>query len=148
MSYFGGWMIAACYHDDYIPFGKGMLLIVSQFPLLITLIFFGLFLGSFLNNGAGGVCAIMFIFICFIGGCVWNLEASSNGIQTFCRCFPFWPSVYIGREISGAIKSNSQVPYEWDNVCKIGLVTIFVYMALNITLASVFFSIQCKKQLK
>ncbi|MCF0126318.1 MAG: hypothetical protein HUJ68_11315 [Clostridia bacterium] len=63
-------MIAACFHDDYIPIDRGMLTIVSQIPLLLTLIFFGLLLGCLLNSGAPGTCAIILCFAAILGGSV------------------------------------------------------------------------------
>ena len=148
VTYFGGWIIAACFHDDYIPFGKGMLLIVSQMPIMLTLLFFGIIIGSFIAKGAPGICAIMIVCVGIVGGCFWVLDVASNGLQTFCRCLPFYPSVYIGRAIVGAKLSFKDNQYVWNSICNIGIGTIFAYLVVNIALANILFTIQSKRNMK
>ena len=153
LSFFGGWLIAACFGDctyfsknPYFSFGQGMLLILSQIPILLTLLFFGILIGSFLDDKAApGVCAILLILVGLLGGCFFSME-SSGSFEIFGRCLPFYPSVYIGRVITGSIKSVSHYHYVWDDVCSIGIATIFAYLILNVVLSNVIFSIQCKRQ--
>ena len=70
--------------------------------------------------------------------------------ETFCRYLPFYPSVYIGRIITGAEYSflNGEniemVKYTFDTTAKLGLVTIFIYFAISVSISLVFF----KKNMK
>ena len=61
-----------------------------------------------------------------------------GGIETFARFLPFYPSVYIGRITLGAVKSFN-MPYLFDNIAKLGLIPIFVFMVLGILLSIVSF---------
>ena len=147
-----GLIVAAAYHESYMSAGQGTLLVLSQIPILLALIFFGILLGSLLNDKAApGVCAIILILVGLLGGCFFGLEAADE-FETFARCLPFYPSVYIGRIITHAemtpptLYPTQKYYYEWNSIASIGLGTIFIYLAFNVTLANVVFTIQCKKQ--
>ncbi len=68
-----------------------------------------------------------------------------GGLETFCRFLPFYPSVYIGRVITGAVHTFVEQPdgvpqaYSFDSVASLGFIPIFVFLALSVCLALVFF---------
>jgi hypothetical protein len=61
-----------------------------------------------------------------------------GGFETFCRVLPFYPSVYIGRIVTGAAHTMGDL-YEFDSIAVWGLVTILIYMAVSIVLSIVIF---------
>ena len=55
--------------------------------------------------------------------------------ETFCRCLPFYPSVYIGRIITNSTNALGST-YSFNNVAILGLIPICLFM-----IASIFFAI-------
>lgn len=133
-----GFIISLISGGNFIPFSNVLLLIASQLPVLITCVFIGLIIGSLLGEkSAPGLCSVFISLIGMLGGC-WMPIETMGGIETFARFLPFYPSVYIGRITTGAINSFN-MPYLFDNIAKLGLIPIFVFMGLSIVLSIVSF---------
>lgn len=138
---FFGWLMTLIFGGVYFSFGAALLLVLGMLPILIFFIFLGILFGSLLNDKAApGICSA---FICAAGvlGGAWMPLDTMGGLETFCRFLPFYPSVYIGRIITGAAHTlpdaatGETVLYAFDGVAKLGLVAIFIYLALSVVLS-------------
>ena len=59
-----------------------------------------------------------------------------GGFETFCRFLPFYPSVYIGRVITGASHSLPDAgAYTFDSVAALGIIPIAVFLIVFAALA-------------
>ncbi|MBR5900574.1 MAG: ABC transporter permease [Clostridia bacterium] len=124
--------------DKFIPVSRILLLTISFIPILTTNIFLGVLLGTLFNDkSAPGICSIFISVSGILGGC-WMPVETMGGFETFCRFLPFYPSVYIGRIITNSTNALN-VAYTFNGLAKLGLITIFLYMLLAITLSVVAF---------
>lgn len=129
-----GYIISLFSHTEYVPFINILLLVVSQLPILITFIFFGIIFGTIFNDkSAPGLCSIIISMAGMLGGCWMPLDTMA-GFENFCRIIPFYPSVYIGRITTVATKTLGE-HYIFDNIAIWGVVTIITFMILSIVLA-------------
>ena len=129
-----GFIISLVTLVEFISFAQILLLILSQLPILITCVFLGILFGTLFNDKtAPGICSIFISLSGMLGGC-WMPIESMGGFRTFCRFFPFYPSVYIGRITTGAKELFGNL-YTFDLTAWISLLTIFLYM-LAATLSS------------
>lgn len=122
----------------FLSVGQVCLLVVSQFPILITSVFLGILFGTLFNDkSAPGVCSAFISFAGMLGGCWMPLETMGN-FEVFCKCLPFYPSVYIGRVITGATNTLG-LTYTFNNTAVLCLIPIFVFMAVSVILSFVCF---------
>ncbi|MBO5851245.1 MAG: ABC transporter permease, partial [Clostridia bacterium] len=118
---------------EFISISKILLLTLQQLPILITNICFGILFGTLFNDKtAPAICSISISVSGILGGCWMPLEVM-GGFETFCRFLPFYPSVYIGRIITGA-KNALGMAYEFNSVAVLGLITILIYSVLSVIL--------------
>ena len=118
----------------FISVGNIVLLIISQFPLLITNIFLGILFGTIFNDkSAPGICSVFISLAGILGGC-WMPIETMGAFESFCRFIPFYPSVYIGRIITNATNVFG-LKYTFDSVASLGLIPIFIFMVASIILA-------------
>lgn len=126
-----GLIISLISRVDFISFGQILLLIVSQLPILITNVFLGILFGTLFNDKtAPGICSVVISLTGMLGGCWMPLDTMGN-FQLFCRCLPFYPSVYIGRIITNAT-SPFGIAYSFDRIAGLGLIPIALFMLLGI----------------
>ena len=131
-------IISLITNAPFISFSQTMLLIVSQLPILLTCVFLGILFGSLLSDkGAPGVCSVFISLAGMLGGCWMPLETMGN-FEVFCRWLPFYPSVYLGKVVTQAVSSLG-ITYAFDNIAKLGLLPIMLYMVLSIVLSIVVF---------
>ncbi|MGN1373540.1 MAG: ABC transporter permease [Candidatus Coproplasma sp.] len=139
-----GWILSLIFGGEYFPFGSAMLLVVEMLPMLITFIFLGILFGSVLNDkSAPGICSALICAAGILGGC-WMPLDTMGGFETVCRVLPFYPSVYIGRVITGATHTmpdelGQSVTYTFDSVASLGLIPIAVVLVLAVVLSLVAF---------
>jgi len=135
----GGFVIALVSNVVFISFFEVLLLIVSQFPMLIINVFVGILLGTFFNDkSAPGICSVFISLAGVLGGC-WMPIEGMGGFEMFCRFLPFYPSVYIGRVITGATNVMG-TNYTFDSVAKFGIIPIVVVLVAGVILAFVVFN--------
>ena len=133
-----GLVISLASNIGFISIGNILLLIVSQLPMLIINIFFGILFGIVLNDkSAPGLSSVFITLAGMLGGC-WMPIETMGGFLTICRLLPFYPSVYIGRGITGAINSVGQT-YTFDKVAELGLIPILIFMIGSTVLACIAF---------
>jgi ABC-2 type transport system permease protein len=129
-----GWIISLITTAEFFSFGSALLLILSSLPALIMSIFFGIFIGSALNDKAApGICSIVISASGVLSG-AWMPLDTMGGFETFCRFLPFYPSVYLGRITTGAIHTLGGV-YQFDDIALYGIITVIIYMVASIILA-------------
>ncbi len=133
-----GFVIALISKIGFLSLGQILLLIISQFPILLTSVFFGILFGTIFNDkSAPGISSVFISLAGMLGGC-WMPVEQMGGFETFCRFLPFYPSVYIGRVVTNATKLF-QEPYAFDSVAYWGLLPITVFMLAGIILSFVVF---------
>lgn len=135
-----GWLFTLIFGGAYFAFGSAMLLVVAMLPMLITFIFLGILFGSILNDkSAPGICSALICGAGILGGC-WMPLDSMGGFEIVCRFLPFYPSVYIGRVITGAVHTmpnelGQAVTYSFDAVAYLGIIPIAVVLVLSVVLS-------------
>ena len=121
-----GWIIALISSSNFISIGAIFLLILSELPILITNVFLGVLFGSIFNDkSAPGICSVLISLSGILGGC-WMPVETMGSFETFCRLLPFYPSVYIGRIITGATSALG-APYAFNSIAGLGLIPIGVF---------------------
>lgn len=142
---FFGWLLTVIFGGAYFSFGAALLLAVVMLPILIFFIFLGILFGSLLGDKAApGICSALICAAGILGG-AWMPLDTMGGFETFCRFLPFYPSVYIGRVVTGAAHTmpdpatGHTVLYSFDSVAKLGLIPIIVFLALAVILSLVAF---------
>ena len=122
----------------FISFGKVLLLIVTQIPILITNTFLGIWFGTILSDkSAPGMCSIFISMAGILGGC-WMPIETMGGFKTFCKILPFYPSVYLGRIVTNATQILD-TPYTFDSTAIWGIVAILIYMIASVVLSCFIF---------
>lgn len=138
---FVGYIISLIVGAAYFSFGAAMLFAVAMLPALLTFIAFGVLFGSLLNDKAApGICSAVICAAGVLGGAWMPLEIM-GGFETFCRCLPFYPSVYLGRVITGANKAvtdpvtGAPIAYAFDTAAKLGFIPIVLFLVAGVVFA-------------
>ena len=114
----------------FVSFGKIMLLVLSQLPIILINIFLGILLGTLFNDKtAPGICSVFISISGILGGCWMPLETMGS-FETFCRFLPFYPSVYIGRIITNSSNAFGLL-YKFNSVASLGLIVIFAFVIIT-----------------
>lgn len=139
-----GWLFALASGAEYFSFGACALLLPAMLPTLALCIFWGIFLGTALGEkSAPGICSVIISAAGILGGAWMPLDAM-GGLETACRFLPFYPAVYLGRVITGAVHSvpdsaGNAVVYQFDRVAALGLIPVFLYLAAGLIFAILLF---------
>lgn len=129
-----GFIISLISSAGFISIADIFLLTVSQLPILITNIFLGILFGSLFNDkSAPGICSILISLAGILGGC-WMPVETMGSFESFCRALPFYPSVYIGRIITGATNALGSA-YTFTSIAGLGLIPIGIFMAASVGLS-------------
>ena len=133
-----GWFIALVTKADFINLGQVLLLMISQLPILVTNVFLGILFGTMFNDKtAPGICSVFISLSGMLGGC-WMPLDTMGGLEVFCRFLPFYPSVCLGRVVTGASKTLGGV-YMLDTATLLGIIPIVVFMVASIVLSIIIF---------
>lgn len=133
-----GLIISLISNVPFIPFHKILLLIISQLPILLTMVFGGILFGTVFNDKAApGVSSAFITLAGMLGGC-WMPVGTMGDFEVFCRFLPFYPSVYIGRVITSAPKMGFGV-YTFDKVAALGFIPLMLFMVATIVLSVICF---------
>ena len=128
-----GFIISLISNISFISLGSIFLLIISQLPILITNIFWGILFGTIFNDkSAPGICSVLISLSGILGGC-WMPIETMGAFETFCRFLPFYPSVYIGRIITNSINALGTA-YSFNTISELGLIPISLFMIASILL--------------
>jgi ABC-type transport system involved in multi-copper enzyme maturation permease subunit len=134
-----GYIASLVCGQTFFSFANVLLLMLSSLPNLIMCVFLGVLIGVVFNDKAASAITSVFISVSGILGGAWIPLDTMGGFETFCRFLPFYPSVYIGRVITGAQHTFGGV-YEWNATATIGLITIFIYLAIAVVLSVLLFA--------
>lgn len=133
-----GFIISLVSNAEFMSVGSIVLLMVCELPILIINIFLGILFGTIFNDKtAPGICSVFISLSGILGGC-WMPVETMGGFASFCRCLPFYPSVYIGRIITGATDAFG-AGYVFDSVARLGLIPIILFTLASVVLAIVAF---------
>lgn len=139
-----GYLISLFTKEVYFSFTSSVLLMLSQFPILLFSLLMGIFVGSSLNDKAApGITSVFITLGGMLGGCYMPVDMMGD-FETICRVLPFYPSVYVGRVVTMASHSDGSL-YSFDGVAGYGLLTVFLYLAVSAFLSFFFFSRQRKR---
>jgi ABC-2 type transport system permease protein len=131
---FFGFLLSLITGGGYFSFGAAVLLALEMLPVLAIFLFFGIFFGCLFNEKtAPGLCSVG-ISACGILGGAWMPLDTMGGFETFCRFLPFYPSVYIGRAITGATKTMGEV-YAFDRTAALGCIPVLLFLIAGIVLS-------------
>ena len=141
-----GFIISLFTGVTFFSLAQIFLLVLTQLPMLIINVLLGIIFGTIFNDKtAPGVSSIIISTSGILGGCWMPLEVM-GGLESFCRCLPFYPSVFLGRIVTQATNSLNTI-YVFDSKAILGLITIFAYMLLCILLSCLLFK-QSMKNIK
>lgn len=127
--------------ESYFSFLSSLLLLLTEFPMLLFNVFTGILIGTLFNEkSAPGVTSILISISGLLGGC-WMPLDMMGGFETFCRFLPFYPAVYLGRILTGATHTDGSF-YTFDDIAKFGLIPIVVFFILAIGLSLIAFQKQ------
>jgi len=133
-----GFVICLISNVEFVSFANILLLTVSQLPILIINVFVGILFGTtFSDKTAPGISSVFISLSGIVGGC-WMPVETMGAFESFCRFLPFYPSVYMGRIITNATNALG-LSYTFNDIASLGLVTIFLYMAISVVLSCVAF---------
>lgn len=136
---FGG-LLTLIFGGGFFTFGAALLLMLEMLPMLVIFICIGVLFSSVLNEKAApGISSVLISAAGILGGAWMPLDAM-GGFETFCRFLPFYPSVYIGRVITGAPHTiPDKGAYAFDSVAALGIIPIAVFLVVFAALALVAF---------
>lgn len=138
-----GYLISLVTKAEYLSFVQCLFLILENLPLLVFHLFCGILIGSlFSDKAAPGISSVLISLGGVLSGCWMPLETMGN-LENICMVFPFYPTVYLGRIITGASRMVSSSPvYVFDLRGKLCLIPYLVYPVLFCVLSFVGFSYQ------
>lgn len=146
-----GYIISLIIGSEYIAFVKCLLLMLEQLPSLLINVFLGIVIGCLLNEKSAPAITSVFISASGILGGAWMPLDTMGSFEVFCRFLPFYPSVYLGRIITGAAHTptdySNPVPvyYSFNGVGITSVIMLAFYLTVSVVLAIVFFGLTMKK---
>ncbi len=146
---FLGYVFGAINNTGFIPFQNALLLIIEMIPMMILNIFIGISLGIVLNDKAAPAVTSIFISCCGILGGAWMPLDVMKEFETFSSSLPFYPSVYLGRVITGASHTKPNelgeiVTYSFNDRGLLFLFIILGYMLLFMAITIILFNKKLK----
>ena len=138
------YIISAITNVSFTSFPSALLLSIEMMPMMAFSILLGIFFGLVLNDkSAPGVTSIFIAASGVLGG-AWMPVDTMGDFEKFIGYLPFYPSVYLGRIITGASHTlpdslGNDVLYTFDSNCIIYIIVYGVYFTIALVLALVFF---------
>lgn len=147
---FSGYILSLICSAPYISFANCLLLLLESLPMLLINVFAGIIVGCLLNDKSAPAIISVFISASGILGGAWMPLDIMGNFETFCLFLPFYPSVYLGRIITGASHTpteTSLIPskYIFDNSGIISVVILAFYLVVTAILSIIIFGKTMKK---
>ena len=145
-----GYIFGATSNTGFVPFYKALLLILVMIPIMTINIFIGLIFGAILNDKAApGISSIFISLSGIIGGCWMPLETMGD-FEKVCTVFPFYPSVYLRRRITGSAhvlvdELGNTTYYTFSDRGLLFWIITFAYLIIIGLLTLLFFNKRLKK---
>ena len=138
------YVLSAITGIEFTSFGKSILLVIEMLPFMTLSIFLGIFFGLILNDKSAPAITSIFIAASGVLGGAWMPVDTMGGFETFIGYLPFYPSVYLGRIITGGYHTlpdsfGNLVPYTFDTKAILFVIIYFIYFVLSLVLVLVFF---------
>ena len=138
--------------SGYIGFADCLLLAAEQLPALILNVFSGIIAGALLNEKSAPAITSVVISASGILGGAWMPLDTMGGFETFCKFLPFYPSVYLGRIITGATHTPTDFAnpaavsaYSFDATGVVSVIVLSVYALAAIIFSVITFGKMMKK---
>lgn len=147
---FSGYILSLICSSPYISFASCLLLLLESLPILLINVFAGIIVGCLLNDKSAPAITSVFISASGILGGAWMPLDIMGKFETFCLFLPFYPSVYLGRIITGATHTPTEtalVPskYVFDASGIISVIALAVYLVATAILSIIIFGKTMKK---
>lgn len=150
-----GYIFGTISGRGFIPFANSLLLFLEMIPMMIINIALGMTFGTILNDkSAPGICSVFISASGVIGG-AWMPLDTMGGFEKTCGFLPFYESVYIGRCITGATHTPTDmesalnlVKYQFSDRGWLYLGLLLAYMIISIVAALLIFSKKMKSDIK
>ena len=101
-----GYIFAGIRGVEFTSFGRAMLLVLEMIPIMMINIFIGMGLGILLNDKSAPAITSIFISCSGVIGGAWMPLDTMGDFEVVARIFPFHPSVYLGRVITGCVHTK------------------------------------------
>lgn len=147
---FSGYILSLICSSPYISFASCLFLFLESLPMLLINVFAGIIVGCLLNDKSAPAITSVFISASGILGGAWMPLDIMGKFETFCLFLPFYPSVYLGRIITGATHTPTEtalVPskYVFDASGIISVIALAVYLVATAILSIIIFGKTMKK---
>ena len=150
-----GYIFGAISGRGFVPFANALLLFIEMIPMMIINISLGMLFGTILNDkSAPGICSIFISASGVIGG-AWMPLDTMGGFEKTCGFLPFYESVYLGRVVTGATHSPTDMEsilnptiYSFSDRGWLYLGLLLAYMLIAVTLSLVIFGNKMKSDVK
>lgn len=136
-----GYICGAINQTYFCSFGSALLLVLVMLPIIIIDIMIGMVFGTILNDKSAPAVSSIFISASGVLGGAWMPIDVMGSFETACVYLPFYPSVYLGRIITGATHTPqgeaeilNPILYTFDKQAVISLVVIGIYLVLALVL--------------
>ncbi len=144
-----GYIFAGINGTSFVGFGEAMLLIVTMLPIMIINIFIGMALGILLNDKSAPAITSIFISCCGVIGGAWMPLDTMGNFEVVARIFPFHPSVYLGRVVTGAAHTvpdelGNPVLYKFSDNGWLFLLIVGLYLVGSLVFAVALFNKRLK----
>lgn len=145
VSIVAGYVASWITGTEFISIGQALLLMVEMLPMMIINIMLGMTLGVLLNDKSAPAITSIFISGSGVVGGAWMPVDAMGGFEKGVSYLPFYPSVWLGRVITGA---EHTIPDEMGNVVTYSLagagiqhmIVLLVYFVLAVVLCLIVFS--------
>lgn len=140
----GAYILGAILDQSFTGFGYALLLCLEMIPMMMFAIFLGIVFGFLLNDKAAPGVTSIFIASSGILGAAWMPADTMGSFETFISYLPFYPSVYLGRIITGAYHTlpdtnGNPVLYSFDDKGVVLMIMYSLYVLTSCVLALVIF---------
>ena len=144
-----GYIFGATSGTGFISFGASLLLIVEMLPIMSINIFIGMILATLLNEKSAPAITSVFISLSGVIGGAWMPLDTMGDFERVAQVLPFYPSVYLGRIITGAKHTapdslGNPIYYSFSDRGLMFLLILFGYLILFGLLTIIFFNKRLK----
>ena len=144
-----GYIYGATSNTGFISFPNSILLIIEMLPIMAINILLGITFGILLNDKSAPAITSIFISCSGVLGGAWMPIDTMGDFETFATYLPFYPSVGLGRVITGAYHTipdelGNNIEYAFsENGIKF-IIVLGLYLIASATLTILLFNKRLK----
>lgn len=149
-----GYISGAISGRGFVDFGSACLLFLEMLPMMIINCALGMLFGTLLNDKSSPAICSIFVSASGIVGGAWMPIDKMGGFETACGYLPFYESVYLGRCITGATHTPTDlesimnpVVYSFADRGVLYLCLYLAYMILAVSLSLFVFTRKMKSDI-